>query len=70
MDQVRATERLREGQQPYDPINGIRVGAITGGLAGAALVAVMGDTPGIVVLACGLIGGTAGFWAARRQMRL
>lgn len=52
------------GHQPYDALNGMRVGAITGGVLGAAVAAVT-HIPWFVLLG-GVIGGVIGFVYARR----
>ena len=61
------TPQLREGHQLYDPINGVRVGALAGGLLGAGAVVMLGGEIPLLVVAGALIGGLVGYVFGRRQ---
>jgi uncharacterized membrane protein len=51
----------------HDPVNGLRVGMLAGGLLGA-LVTVLTSVGFVwVVFVLGLIGGAIGFWTERRR---
>lgn len=58
--------RLPPGRQPYDPLNGLRIGAIVGGVLGGLLAAV---TRFVWFLPAGAtLGGTVGYWSERRKL--
>ena len=59
--------RLPAGRQPYDTINGLRIGALAGGLLGA-LIAAATHLPWLL-LAGAVIGGATGYWSERRKAR-
>lgn len=59
--------RLPEGRQPYDSINGLRVGALVGGLLGA-VVGALTHIPWLLVVGA-VAGGAAGFWSQRHKLR-
>lgn len=61
--------RLRPGQQVYDPLNGLRVGTLAGGLLGAAATAMTGVANWWFVLVGGAIGGATGYWSESRRLR-
>lgn len=61
------TPQLREGHQLYDPINGVRVGALTGGLLGAGVVVMLGGEHPWLIVAGACVGGLIGFVVARRE---
>ncbi len=52
----------------HDPINGLRVGALAGGLLGAVVTALSSPSNAWTVLLFGTIGGVAGFWNERRRL--
>lgn len=60
-------DRLPAGRQPYDSLNGLRIGALVGGLVGAAVAAVA-RIPWLI-LAGAAVGGGVGFWFERRKIR-
>lgn len=61
---------LPPGRQPYDPVNGFRVGGFAGGVSAALVfVALTGRLNIWVVLAGALIGGTIGYGRERRRIR-
>jgi len=54
---------------PWDPLNGARVGAVVGALAGAALIALSGVASFWMIAGCGAIGGALGYWSEKRKQR-
>ena len=52
---------------PWDPANGLRIGAFVGGLIGAALIAVTGVTSPWIIAGCGVVGGGVGYWSEKRK---
>lgn len=66
------TERRPEyppGTQPYDAVNGFRVGGFVGGISSALVFVALTGTLNIwVVLAGAVIGGTIGYGRERRRM--
>ena len=66
-----ASERrsLPPGLEPWDPANGLRVGALSGGLVGALVIALTGFTHFWVIAVTGLLGGAVGFWSEKRKQR-
>lgn len=60
--------RLRPGRQPYDPLNGLRVGGLAGGVLGAIVTAVASLGHPWLVVGGVLIGGAIGYWFERREM--
>ena len=60
---------LSPGRAPWDPVNGMRIGAFTGGLFGAALIALSGVASFWIIACCGVIGGGAGYWSEKRKQR-
>jgi hypothetical protein len=57
---------LPPGHQPYDPLNGLRVGALAGGLLGAPLTALT-RSPWFVIGGAGL-GAVAGYLRERGRL--
>ena len=53
---------------PWDPANGFRIGALTGGLIGIALIAVSEFTA-LLVIPFAAIGGAVGYWSEKRKQR-
>jgi len=63
--------RLPPGRQPYDAVNGFRVGGFVGAVSTALVsVGVLGTLNVWVVLAGALVGGFVGYVRERRRMRL
>lgn len=60
-------DRLPPGRQPYDKLNGLRVGALAGGVLGA--VAAAATRMPWVFFAGAVIGGAAGYLTERRKLR-
>lgn len=57
------------GHQPYDPLNGIRIGAIAGGLLGMGLAAITSIGGIGTVAVAAVMGGAAGYAYHRRERR-
>lgn len=62
-------DRLPPGRQPYDPANGLRVGAFVGGLVGGGLTALLGTDQAWLVLAGAVLGGALGYGVERAELR-
>jgi len=60
-------ERLPPGTQPYDRLNGIRIGALAGGLVGTLVAALVGGVSFWWVLATAVVGGVVGYGYERRE---
>lgn len=60
---------ISPGRAPWDPVNGLRIGALTGGLIGAALIALSGVASFWIIACCGAIGGGVGYWSEKRKQR-
>jgi predicted MFS family arabinose efflux permease len=60
---------LPPGREPWDPVNGLRIGAFTGAVIGAVLIALSGVASFWIVAGCGAIGGGVGYWAEKRKQR-
>ncbi len=59
--------KLPPGRQPYDPLNGLRVGALAGALLGAVVAAVTGA--GWLILVGAIVGAIAGYVRERSALR-
>jgi hypothetical protein len=59
--------RLPPGRQPYDMLNGFRIGALAGGLMGALGAAVTNTRVVWVVLVGAAAGAVIGYWTERRR---
>jgi phage tail tape-measure protein len=57
--------RLPPGHQPYDQLNGARVGAIAGGAVGAAMTAAGGIQYVWFVAVFAIVGAAVGAWSQR-----
>lgn len=53
----------------HDPINGLRVGALAGGLLGALITLLTSSSYAWLVLALGVTGGTIGYLSERSRQR-
>lgn len=61
---------LPPGRQPYDKLVGLRVGALTGGIIGIALVAVLGGSLPWLIIPFAVAGAAGGyFWQAADERR-
>lgn len=63
----RQVTRLPPGHQPYDPLNAIRVGGLTGALTGVGLSWAMGLDRLWLVAASAVVGGFIGYRWERRH---
>jgi hypothetical protein len=59
---------LRPGQQPYDPLNGLRVGGLAGGILGGIATAVTSVGNVWLVVVGVVLGGAIGYLYERRKM--
>jgi hypothetical protein len=58
---------LPPGRQPYDPLNGLRVGALTGGIIGA-IIAGFTDLGIWIVFLTAIVAAAVGYWTQRRKL--
>ncbi len=56
------------GRQPYDPINGMRVGALAGAVAGAIATAVLTPAAAWLIPVGAVLGGVVGYVRERRGL--
>jgi hypothetical protein len=55
------------GRHGHGPVNGLRVGALAGGLFGAAGALLAGAGVGWFLLVGGALGGAIGYWSEKRK---
>ena len=60
---------LPSGRPPWDAWNGLRIGALAGGILGILIAVVMGATNFWIVIPAALGGGAIGYWSERRKRR-
>ncbi len=60
--------RLPPGRQPYDVLNGLRIGALVGGIIGAIVLALTSLDSLWVLLVGAVIGGAIGYLYERRRL--
>ncbi len=60
-------DKLPPGRQPYDPLNGLRIGALTGGIAGA-IVAGLTDIGIWFVFLTAIVAAAVGYWTQKRKL--
>lgn len=53
----------------HDPINGLRVGALAGGLLGALITVLTSTSYAWIVLVLGVVGGVIGYLTERSRQR-
>jgi hypothetical protein len=56
-------------RQPWDPANGLRIGALGGALVGGAIVALSGVLSFWIVAGSGVVGGGIGYWNEKKKQR-
>lgn len=66
---VAASETHDELMAVHDPVNGLRVGALAGGLLGALVTALTSTSYAWVVLVLGVVGGVLGYLTERSRQR-
>lgn len=59
---------MSAGRQPYDALNGLRIGAVAGALLGAIVALLVGQAMVWLILVAGAIGGFLGYRFERRQI--
>lgn len=57
---------LPPGRQPYDPVNGFRVGAVVGGLVAVLITVGLGFPSIWLALAGAVVGGAIGYRSEKR----
>ena len=57
----------RPGEQPYDRLNGIRIGAIAGGIVGAIPAAILQGWFAMLIAIGAVAGAFLGGWWAQRE---
>ncbi|MDJ0498802.1 MAG: hypothetical protein QNJ89_13295 [Acidimicrobiia bacterium] len=60
-------DKLPPGRQPYDPLNGLRIGALTGGIAGAIVAGLTGVGIWFVFLTA-IVAAAVGYWTQKRKL--
>lgn len=60
--------RLPPGRQPYDVLNGLRIGALVGGILAAIVMVVTSFDSLWVLLVGAVIGGATGYLYERRRL--
>lgn len=63
---ARGNPRYPAGRPPHDPVNGLRVGGLIGGVTGGTLTLLVGATHPWLILVGGVI-GAAGGWATEKH---
>lgn len=58
---------LRPGRQPYDPLNGLRVGGLVGGVLGGIATAITSIGNVWLVVGGVIVGGAIGYLSERRK---
>ena len=64
----REASSLPAGRQPYDPLVGLRVGAIAGGILGVILLAISSLASFWFVVIGAVAGGAIGYWTERFKL--
>jgi outer membrane lipoprotein SlyB len=60
--------RYRPGEQPYDRLNAIRIGAMTGGMVGAIPAAILRGGFALLLVVGAIAGALVGrWWADHRE---
>ena len=59
--------RLPPGRQPYDALNGLRVGALAGAVLGF-VIAVLSPLGAWVLFVTAAVGAAVGYWSERRSL--
>ena len=60
---------LPPGRQPWDPVNGLRIGALIGALLGAGVGALVGVLELWVIALAAIAGGLLGWRSEKRKQR-
>ncbi len=55
------------GRQPYDPLNGLRIGALAGGILGIAATALLSFSNIWLTLVGAVIGAVVGYWWEKQR---
>lgn len=62
-------DRLPPGRQPYDALNGLRIGALAGGVLGVIATVLFSLANIGPTLAGAVIGGAAGYFSEKRKVK-
>ena len=62
MEPMSDRPRYRPGEQPYDRLNAVRIGAVTGGILGAIPAAILGGGFALLLAVGAVAGAFAGRW--------
>jgi len=66
---ARVPQHLPAGRPPWDPINGFRVGGITGAFLGGLVTAILGMSVIWLILVGAALGGAIGYVTEKRKRR-
>ena len=58
---------LPPGRQPYDPLNGLRIGALTGGIIGAVIAGLTNVGIWFVFLLA-IVAAVTGYWTQKSKL--
>lgn len=61
-------DRMPSGRQPYDPLVGLRVGALAGGIVGVLVTALMSFSNVWLTLIGAVAGGAVGYLTEKRRV--
>lgn len=64
-ESVTERQRLPAGRTPWDPVNGFRIGALTGGVIALGLGLLIGVESFWLVIPGAVLGGAIGYWTER-----
>ena len=68
MIEKRRPVRYKEGHQPWDPVNGMRVGGFAGALLGAGAALLLGSAPVWLIFGGAAMGAAVGYFSQKRKL--